>query len=475
MPNHAADPKQVLRILAADDDPAVLELAKLVAAEAGAELRCASSAAEVFALLGAHSFDMIFLDLDLGDRWDADLLSDVIAAGNGALVTVVTADDRPATVVESMKRGAFDYIAKPVPPSRLLMIISHVRSILELKREVRILEGEAEEWAREPAFARIITRSPRMFGIFGIMRRIARSPLAVLVAGESGVGKELVSRAIHDLSGRTGAFIPVNVAGLDDTLFADTLFGHVKGAYTGAEGRRGGLVREADGGTLFLDEVGDLGVEAQVKLLRFLQDGEFYPLGADRSERSSARLVLATNADLFRKVQDGSFRADLYYRLAIHYISVPPLRERREDIPLLVSKFAVDAAAALGRPVPRRFDGFLAALQGWDFPGNVRELFALVNGAMSWAEGDTLPASYAAEYVRSQKSRTACADSGNGDSGSAPTADDDCIDGRFPTLEEVTDRHIRAALRRCDGNQSQAALLLGISQSTISRRLMQDR
>ncbi len=472
MPNHVGDKKSLLRILAADDDPAVLELTKLVAAQAGAELRCASSAAEVFALLGSQSFDMVFLDLDLGDRWDADLLSDVIAAGNGALVTVVTADDRPATVVESMKRGAFDYIAKPVPPSRLMMIITHVRSIIELQKEVRILAGEAEEWAREPAFARIITRSPRMFGIFRIMRRIARSPLAVLVAGESGVGKELVSRAIHDLSGRTGAFIPVNVAGLDDTLFADTLFGHVKGAYTGAEGRRGGLVREADGGTLFLDEVGDIGTDAQVKLLRFLQDGEFYPLGADRSEHSSARLVLATNADLFRKVQDGSFRADLYYRLAIHYISVPALRERREDIPLLVEKFALDAAVSLGRAVPKRLDAFLAAIQGWDFPGNVRELFALVNGAMTLAEGDALPASYAVEYLRTQRSRTANDDLRGADPIAAPAADEIGLEGRFPTLEEVTDRHIRAALDRCNGNQSQAAQLLGISQSTISRKLM---
>lgn len=449
-----------VRVLAADDDPSVLEIARIAAASLEAvELRCASSAAETFAALEEETFDLIFLDLNLGDRWGSALISDVLAAGQGALVTVVTADERPATIVECMKRGAFDYVAKPISPSRLTTIIGHVRSILDLKREVRLLGGDADLSSRNPAFSRIVTRSPLMFALFKTIERVARSPLAVLVTGESGVGKELVSRAIHDLSRREGAFIPVNMAGLDDTLFADTLFGHVKGAYTGAEGKRRGLVREADDGTLFLDEIGDIGPEAQVKLLRFLQDGEFYPLGADKSEKSSARLVLATNADLYRKVQEGTFRADLYYRLVIHYIAVPPLRERREDIPLLVEKFAADAAAAFDRPVPRRLNGFLAAIEGWSFPGNVRELFALVHRAMSLAESGTLSASYALEYLRSQKASTERLPSkGSSD------------EGPFPTLEEITDRHIRRALARSGGNQSLAAQLLGISQSTISRK-----
>jgi DNA-binding NtrC family response regulator len=451
-----------LRVLAADDDPAVLELAKIAASSLEAvQLRCAASAAETFAALEAEAFDLVFLDLNLGDRWGSSLISDVLAASRDALVTVVTADERPATIVECMKRGAFDYVSKPISASRLTTIMGHVRSIVELKREVRLLGGEAEGASRNPAFSRIVTRSPLMFGLFRTVERIARSPLAVLVAGESGVGKELVSRAIHDLSRREGAFIPVNMAGLDDTLFADTLFGHVKGAYTGAEGKRRGLVREADGGTLFLDEIGDIGAEAQVKLLRFLQDGEFYPLGADKSEKSSARLVMATNADLYAKVQEGKFRADLYYRLVIHYIAVPPLRERREDIPLLVEKFAADAAEAFGRPVPRRIDGFLAAIEGWTFPGNVRELFALVHRAMSLAEGGTLPAGYALEYIRSQKTTTL----------ERPFRGENAEDGSFPTLEEVMDRHIHRALLRSGGNQSLAAQLLGISQSTVSRKI----
>lgn len=368
--------------------------------------------------------------MHLGRHSDTSLLSEVTAAANGALVAIVTGDDSPAA------------------------IISHVRSILELKDEIRTLGGEDGMGARDPAFSRIITRSPLMLGLFKAVERVARSPLAVLVAGESGVGKELVARAIHDLSRREGAFVPVNVAGLDDTLFADTLFGHLKGAYTEADSKRRGLVREADGGTLFLDEIGDVGPEAQVKLLRFLQEGEFYPLGSDKPDQSSARLVMATNADLLAKVREGSFRADLYYRLMIHYIAIPPLRERREDIPLLVEKFAETAAATLGRPAPKRLDGFLAAIEGWAFPGNVRELFSLVHGAMSWTEGGTLPAAYASDYIRSMEGKAISTDA------KAAT-----------TLEEMTDRHIREALRRSGGNQSVAAMLLGISQSTISRRI----
>jgi DNA-binding NtrC family response regulator len=259
----------------------------------------------------------------------------------------------------------------------------------------------------------------------------------------------------------------VNVAGLDDNLFADTLFGHMKGAYTGAEGKRRGLVREADEGTLFLDEIGEIGPEAQVKLLRFLQDGEFYSLGADRPERSTARLVLAANADLFDKVREGSFRADLYYRLMIHYIAVPPLRERREDIPLLVESFAAEAAKAIGRPAPKNYHAFLAAIEGWSFPGNIRELFALVNGAMSWAEGGSLPASYVSEYIGRQRAKTASLTEAF-PPGGAEKLD---VDGRFPTLAEITERHVSEALRRSGGNQSAAARLLGVSQSTISRKL----
>jgi DNA-binding NtrC family response regulator len=468
MPKKAPPSSSSMRVLAVDDDPSMLELARIAAEEDGAAaLRAVGSAAAAFIALAEERFDLVFLDLGLGDRSGSTLLSDVISAGKGALIVVVTADERPATVVECIKRGAFDYVAKPISAARLLTIMSHVRSVTALRLRIDTLSDNAGSSSPDPAFARIITRSPLMFGLFKTIERVARSPLAVLVAGESGVGKELVSRSIHDLSGRDGAFVPVNVAGLDDNLFADSLFGHVKGAYTGAEGKRLGLVRGADDGTLFLDEIGDIGPEAQVKLLRFLQDGEFYPLGSDKPEKSSARLVLATNADLQGKVRMGSFRSDLYYRLTIHYLSVPPLRARREDIPLLVEIFSAEAAAALGRPVPRRLDGFIAAVKDWPFPGNVRELFALVHGAMSMSDEKSLSVPYAIEYMSSHRLDAMSREALPGQAECLESVDD----AAFPTLGEIMDRHIREALKRSEGNQTLAAQLLGISQSTISRKL----
>lgn len=465
MPNEATGAPYRLQVLAVDDDPSILEMAKLAAEGSDADVSVAESAARAFSLLRRQAFDLVFLDLGLDDRSGAPLLSDVIVAGRGALVAVLTGDANPATIVECMKRGAFDYLAKPVAARGLAAVIARVRAIAELRLEAHSLGGAAGSAGRNPAFDRIATRSPLMLDLFKTIERVARSPMAVLVSGESGVGKELVARAIHDLSGLPGSFVPVNVAGLDDALFADTLFGHLKGAYTGAQDKRGGLVRVADRGTLFLDEIGDLGAEAQVKLLRFLQDGEFYPLGSDRPERSSARLVLATNADLVAKVRGGTFRADLYYRLMIHNVAVPPLRERRGDIPLLVERFAWVAAESFGRKPPARTGAFVAAVEDWRFPGNIRELFSLVFGAMSHSPGNELSASYARDYLAANRAGPRSAVSGCGDEWALDA------DGRFLGLDEVVDRHMRAALERCGGNQSTAARLLGVSQSTVSRWL----
>jgi DNA-binding NtrC family response regulator len=463
-----------IKVLAVDDDGVALNLVKSAAArDSGVDLSCVSSASEAFGSLAAARFDLVFLDLGLADREGTELLSDVIAIAGSALVAIVTGDSRPETIVDCMKRGAFDYVPKPAALSRFLAIFRHVRSVKELRQEINMLREEGESGERNPAFSRIVTRSSLMFELFRSVERVARSPFAVLIAGESGVGKELVARAVHDLSGRDGAFVPVNVAALDDALFSDTLFGHVRGAYTGAEGKRRGLVVEAERGTLFLDEIGDIGPESQAKLLRFLQEGEFYPLGSDKPEKSAARLVMATNADLSGKVRQGTFRADLFYRLMIHPVAIPPLRARREDIPLLVEKFAIDAATALSRPIPRSTEAFLAALDGWQFPGNVRELSSLVHGAVSRMEGGVLPASYALDYIQSVSRRTSdpcdCGSRNPDDPALAPVFF--APDGRFLTIDEITDRQIRAALKKSADNQSLAARLLGISQSTVSRWL----
>jgi DNA-binding NtrC family response regulator len=452
----------MMNVLVVDDNPSVLAMARAAARGLdGVDVTAAATAAEAFDVLGAGRIDLVLLDLGLPDRPGPALLSDVLTASGGALVSVVGAGGKPELIVDCVKRGAFDYVARPLSPSRLLDILQHARSITRMRVDARPPAGQESEGTRNGAFARILTRSPLMLGLFKATERVATSPFAVLLQGESGVGKDLISRAIHDLSRRCGAFVPVNVAGLDDALFSDTLFGHRRGAYTGAQASRRGLVCAAEGGTLFLDEIGDIGPESQAKLLRFLQDGEFYPLGADEPERSTARLVLATNVDLLARMRAGAFREDLYYRLKIHSLAVPPLRQRREDIPLLVREFVADAARATGRPAPHRLEAFIQAVAGWSFPGNVRELFSLVNGAMVWAEEGELPARYAMEHIRAIQ----------GELPPAQCVESPAADGSFPTLEQVTDRHVREALRRCGGNQSAAARLLGISQSTISRKL----
>ena len=452
-------------LLIVDDDPVVVELVDLYAKEVGFGTAVgAGTATEGLVVLKNGHFCLVLLDLGLPDRPDGDALLEFLEAAGNVPVVVVTADDRVETAVRCMKSGAFDFIDKPLSPARIMSLLAHAKENIRL----RALLEPMNPALRSPAFSRIVTKSPLMMGLFQTIERLGPSPLPVLVYGESGTGKELIARAIHDVSGRDGPFVPVNMAGLDGSLFSDVLFGHAKGAYTGAEGARQGLVKRAEGGTLFMDEIGDISGESQVKLLRFLQDGEYYPLGSDRPERSACRVVLATHVNLSEAVKAGRFRADLYYRLMIHIVTIPPLRDRKEDIPLLVDHFIHQAGEHLKHPVPPVDTGFVATLEGYSFPGNIRELSAVIYGAVADSGTGRPSISYAREYVARQRSdQTAASDK------------ESCIDypyvtdDRFPPLELLELQHIREALRRSGGNQSAAAVLLGISQSTISRRLKQ--
>ena len=240
------------------------------------------------------------------------------------------------------------------------------------------------------AFAEIITRDKAMGAVFRYVEAVAPSPYPVLITGETGTGKELVARAVHRLSARSGEFVAVNVAGLDDTMFSDTLFGHTKGAYTSADRPREGLITTAAEGTLFLDEIGDLAVASQVKLLRLLQDGAYHPLGADRPRQSRARIVVATNCDVLQAVNAGTFRKDLYYRLRTHHVQLPPLRERTGDLPLLVAHFVEKAALAVGKPTPTVPLALHQLLKSYCFPGNLRELEAMIVDAVARQRGRIL-------------------------------------------------------------------------------------
>ena len=329
-------------------------------------------------------------------------------------------------------------------------------------------EAAALRVGNPEAFAEIITGSEAMHAVFCAIEAFAATPNPVLITGESGVGKELAARAIHRLSRREGRFVSVNVAGLDDTMFTDTLFGHARGAFTDAQSVRRGLAEEAEGGTLFLDEIGDLAVGSQIKLLRFIEEKEYRPLGSDRLRRSDARIIIATNADLRNKLQEGKFREDLFYRLT-HHIDIPPLRERLEDLPLLMEHFVTSACKALGVRKPAIPAELAGLLRSYRFPGNVRELKNMIENAVARNSATLLPLSWFVDYIRAGTSHDV-------EGLHAPGADSEkppWAEG-FPTLKELERFVVAEALRRSGGNQNAAARLLGLSPSALSRRISKE-
>lgn len=314
-------------------------------------------------------------------------------------------------------------------------------------------------------FESIVTRDKKMQAIFRYIEAIAPTSQPVLITGETGTGKELIARALHGVSRCSGDFVSVNVAGLDDMMFSDTLFGHSRGAYTGADRNRKGLIETAADGTLFLDEIGELNKVSQVKLLRLLQEHEYYSLGSDRKMNSTARILVATNNRLEALMESGNFRADLYYRLNSHHIHLPPLRERQDDIPLLVAHFAARAAKDFGRPLPKISPDMLDLLFLRQFPGNVRELKGLIFNAVAVSHNGML------NFPRSSSPRLAPLSSG-------PVIPDFALlpnsAGRMPTLCEAEEYLIKESLRTSGGNQRAAALLLGISRQALNKRLKRD-
>ncbi|SIQ64741.1 two component, sigma54 specific, transcriptional regulator, Fis family [Alkalispirochaeta americana] len=484
-------------ILLVDDDPVALQIIqRILQANGFGNVELCSESLEALEMVKTRSVAVMLLDLFMPKRSGFEVLQQMVQDFPDIPVIVLTSDDTIDAAVRCMKIGAFDFMTKPVDRHRLASAVNHALRVRELEKRLTLFgEEPPEEVAgpREPGvFSGIITRSPRMQAIFQYIEAIAPSPKAVLITGESGTGKELLARAIHQAGDREGPFVAVNVAGLDDVLFSDTLFGHLRGAFTGADRSRGGLVERAQGGTLFLDEIGDLEPLSQVKLLRLIQEGEYYPLGSDEPRQASIRIVAATNADLLERQHQGTFRKDLYYRLVSHRIRVPALRERREDIPLLVDHFVAEAAAELGEPAPAVSDDALRLLARAGYPGNIRELQAIVADAVSRARGGELPLSVIREYFRTTQGESVRGDfgedqgvregagvsPGGGRSLAAGEVSPEGFQGErlswsgsFPMLAEAERFLITEALRRCDNNQTAAAQLLGVSQSTLSRWL----
>jgi DNA-binding NtrC family response regulator len=306
-----------------------------------------------------------------------------------------------------------------------------------------------------------------MEAVFRYTETVAPTSRTILVVGQTGTGKELLAEAIHALSGRQGSLVKVNVAGLDDTMFTDALFGHRKGAYSGADEARKGLVETAAGGTLFLDEIGDLQPQTQVKLLRLIDNGEYYPLGSDILKKADCRIVAATNKTLEHLAGSGTFRSDLYYRLASHSIELPPLGERNGDIPILLNQFLSEACVEFGKPEPEVSDEVYAALEASTFPGNIRELKSIVFDCVGRLQEPVFQLSRLPPRVRDSLLRQPDGMEGGDRIGTGSIRFPEVL----PTLREVSELLIRESLQRTGGNISAAARLLGVTQSALSKRL----
>ncbi len=459
-----------LPVLIVDDEPQILSgFATLLRLSGISNILTCQDARKVLPLLSGQEMEAVLLDLRMPHVTGEDLLASIVSGHPGIPVVMITAIDEVETAVRCMKLGAFDYLTKPVEEARLVTTVRRAVAFRDLHREIHALRQHllTDRLEHPEAFSELITQNKRMISIMHYMESIAATSQPVLIEGETGTGKEIIARAIHTLSGLKGPFVRVNVAGLDDTIFADTLFGHAKGAFTGADTARPGLVERAAGGTLFLDEIGDLSTPSQLKLLGLLQEREYLPLGRDEPKYADARVIVATNRDLRELQAKGLFRKDLFYRLQTHHIVVPPLRERRDDLPILVSHFIEEASLAVGKKKPTAPRELMDLLGAYHFPGNVRELRSMIFDAISQHKSRILSMQAFKARIASQS----LAGSWARDAAEREESSMYAALSKLPTLKDAADLLIAEALQRSKGNISAAAGALGISHQALSKRL----
>jgi DNA-binding NtrC family response regulator len=438
-------------ILVIDDERGIRSLVSDVLRRVGHAVDAAETGEAGLEAAQRTAFDLVFCDINLPGMDGLTVLERLLAGARPPPVILITAYPSVETAVRGMKLGARDYITKPFTPDELRLVAKRALDEDELRRQNRELREQL-------AYADLIGRSPAMAELRSTIRKVARSDATVLLTGESGTGKELVARALHYEGNRTGRpFVPVNCGALVGTLLESELFGHVRGAFTGAEKSKRGLFVAADSGTLFLDEIGELPRELQPKLLRALQEGEIKPVGGVEPEKVDTRVVAATNRDLRRLVADASFREDLFYRLAVITIEVPPLRDRKDDVALLAGHFAERAAARSGAGRVEISEAALAWLEAQPWPGNIRELENAVERAV-------VLASRAVLEIDDFRPRASA--------GPAPTTDP-AGDRELCSLDELERLHIERVLEVCQGQKTKAATILGINRTTLWKKLRQ--
>jgi len=459
-------------VLLVDDEPVWLRSLSLLLERKGGinhTVTC-SDGRQVLEVLGERDYALVVLDYTMPHLAGSELLQRIVGQYPDLPVVMLTGRNQVDVAVECMKAGAFDFFTKTMEEERLVAGVQRAIRMQELELENRKLRDGyfAPELEAPAAFAELRTQSPQLLKLFRYAEAIAQSSQPVLITGESGVGKELLGQAFHRLSRPDAPWVPVNVAGLDESIFADTLFGHAKGAFTDADQARLGMIDKAAGGTLFLDEIGSLNLASQAKLLRVLQDGEYFPLGSDRPKKMTARVIVATNQDLPALIERDEFRRDLYFRLRTHHLHIPPLRERNGDLGPLLEHFLAEAAAELGKPVPTPPRELLPLLATYDFPGNVRELRAMVYDAVAMHRSHKLSMeAFKRAMGRSEELPVPVL----GDTAAAAPVTELVFPGRLPTIRDTMRSLVEEAMRRASGNQGVAAEMLGISRPALNKRL----
>lgn len=440
------------RILVIDDEPIAVKNLAYALRKSGYEVTTRESGSGGYEVLGQENFDVVLTDLRM-DRVDGmAILQRAHEIDPDIAVILITAHGSFASVVNAMKAGAFHYIDKPFRLDEVRELVKNAANLVALKRENKKLREAA---AGTHAETRLITQDPAMNRLLDTARQVAATNTSVLISGESGTGKELLARFLHAHSNcHNGPFVAVNCGALHEELLANELFGHIKGAYTGATEARPGLIESADNGTLFLDEIAEMSLAMQVKLLRVIQEREVQRLGATTSRPVNIRIIAATHRDLRNEVAAGRFRQDLYYRLDVVALKLPPLAERKNDIPLLAYYFLRKHVLRIGRDVKDIQPQAMSLLMDYDYPGNVRELENIIERGVALASSNELTASELPKSLSEQAIHVV-----------RESAD------KLPTLEEREAEYIRYVLQRSGGNRTRAAEILGIDRVSLWRKL----
>lgn len=456
-------------IILVDDEQSELDAYSFLLMSMGLKrITTVKDSRDMMSVMEQHHPAIVFLDLNMPHKSGKEVLVELRETHPHTPVIICTANSDIEMAVECLKLGAHDYLVKPIDSEKFGSALRNALEISALRYEVMTLKGLSisTKLHHPTSFSRIITKSPAMLRLFQYIESTAASGQPVLILGETGSGKELFARAIHDVSGYPGKCVAVDVSGLDDTLFSDTLFGHKKGAFTGADRDRTGLIHKAASGTLLLDEIGDLSKSSQVKLLRLIQEGIYYPLGDDQPKKCRARIITATNKKLNDLTgREDVFRIDLYYRLSTHLIQIPPLRERKKDIPPLVAYLADQAARSMGKKIVTINKRLLDLFATLPFPGNVRELKTYVYDAVAQCQSEELNDM----DIGSRLSLAQSPPKENAPPTRAPSLE--ALFGHFPTLSELSEYAVQNALEAANNNQSKAAIALGISKQALSKRL----